>query len=132
MSRRFLIALGVGVVGSVITGLGALASPREAAQSWLFGFIYWLCISVGALILLQTLHAARARWPVVCRRPLGVRAAAPPLFAVLFVPIAPAAPALSPGVTPAATLTPHALQLLSHKRPSLDLPFFLVRASAYL
>ncbi|MFP2956825.1 hypothetical protein ACLEPN_03070 [Myxococcus sp. 1LA] len=124
-------ALAVGVLGLGATGAGALAAPRETAYGYLFAFAYWLSLCLGALLILAAFHASRARWPTVLRRPLEVLSACCPLFAVLFVPVALAMPQLFPWVSPPPDLGSHGLHLLEHKRPYLNVPFFLARAIFY-
>lgn len=130
MIRR--VALGVGALGCGAAAIGAAFSPRETAFSWLFAFTFWLSLSVGALIAVQTFHASRARWPVVCRRPLEVMSASAPLFALLFVPIAIAAHQLYPWLSPPASWGAHEHELLAHKAPYLSFGFFLARAAFFI
>ncbi len=124
-------ALVVGVLGLVATAAGALAAPREAAYAYLFAFAFWLSLCLGALLILAAFHASRARWPTVLRRPLEVMSACSPLFVVLFVPVALAMPQLFPWVAPPPDLGSHGHHLLEHKRPYLNVPFFLARAAFY-
>lgn len=121
-----------GVLGLALTLVGAVFSAREAAYSYLFAFAFWASAVVGALILLQSLHAARARWPVVFRRPIEVMAALAPALIALFIPVAIAAHALYPWVDPPPGLSPHDVMLYARKSGWLHLPFFLVRAAICL
>jgi hypothetical protein len=132
--RRLAVAVSAGaaLVGTLGTALGALASPREAAFSWLFAFVFWLSLCLGALIALQMLHASRSRWVVVCRRPLEVLAGSLPLFVVLFLPLIWAAPLLYPWLDPPAQWSQHQLEVFHHKTPYLNFSLFLVRAGVYL
>ncbi|ATB48608.1 hypothetical protein [Corallococcus macrosporus] len=129
--RVRLGALAAGVLGLVATGAGGLAAPREAAYGYLFAFAYWLSLGLGALLILAAFHAARARWPTVLRRPLELMATCCPLFAAFFIPVALSLPLLFPWVRPPPDLGSHGLELLAHKRPYLNVPFFLVRACFY-
>jgi hypothetical protein len=122
-------ALLAGVAGLLLTALGALAAPQEAAFSYLFAFAFWLSVGIGALILLQALHAARARWAVVFRRPIEVMGASAPVLLLTFIPVLAAAASLYPWVHPPASLTAHQRELYAHKAPWLRLPFFCVRAA---
>ena len=93
-------------------------------------FVYWVGIALGALILLGALHAAKARWPVVLRRFLETIPQTLPLFAVLFVPIALGMRHLFSWVDPSGA-TGELLHAIQHKRPYLNVPFFLARAAVY-
>jgi hypothetical protein len=129
--RELGISLVVGVLGLGATLAGGFMNPREAAHGYLFAFAYWLSLCLGALLLLSAFHASRARWPTVLRRPLEVMAACCPLFILLFVPVAVSMPHLFPWVSPSPELGEHALHLLEHKRPYLNVPAFFVRAVLY-
>ncbi|WP_338868704.1 hypothetical protein [Myxococcus stipitatus] len=129
--REMWGAFGLGAIALALTGGGAIAAPREAAHGYLFAFAYWLSLCLGALLILSAFHASRARWPTVLRRPLEVMAACCPLFAVLFLPVALSMPLLFPWVDVSGELGSHARQLLEHKRPYLNVPFFLLRAVFY-
>lgn len=124
-------SLVVGGLGLAATLAGGLADAREASYGYLFAFAFWLSLCLGALVLLSAFHAARARWPTVLRRPLEVMAACCPLFILLFVPVALTMRHLFPWVEPSPVLGEHALHLLEHKRPYLNLPWFFVRAVFY-
>lgn len=124
-------ALAVGVVGTGATFLGLLSNARETLFSYLFAFAFWFGLAIGALLLLATLHASKARWTVVLRRVLEVAAACCVLFPLLFVPIAAGMEHVFVWVKPPPELGEHLLHLIEHKRPYLNVPFFLVRAVAY-
>jgi hypothetical protein len=128
--RLILAAGGVGVAGLTLTGLGGLADPRQALASYLVAFVYWVGIALGALILLGALHAAKARWPVVLRRFLETIPQTLPLFALLFVPIALGMRHLFSWVDPSGA-SGELLHAIEHKRPYLNVPFFLGRAAFY-
>ncbi|XXF78118.1 hypothetical protein P2318_34505 [Myxococcaceae bacterium GXIMD 01537] len=121
----------VGAVGLGATALGALGDARAALFGYLFGFTYWLGLAVATVILVAVFHASKARWPVVLRRVLELTGATVPLFLVLFVPIALGMRALFPWVEPGPGVDAHTLELLRHKAPYLNVPFFLGRAFGY-
>ncbi|HET9554121.1 MAG TPA: hypothetical protein VFP50_14225 [Anaeromyxobacteraceae bacterium] len=119
-----------GLAGLALTALGGLSDPRQALASYLVAFVYWLGIALGALILLGAFHASKARWPVVLRRFLETIPQVIPLFALLFLPIALGLRHLFVWVDPGA-LDGELRHLVEHKRPYLNVPFFLVRAAVY-
>jgi hypothetical protein len=123
-------AAAVAAAGLGLTALGAASNPRQALASYLVAFVYWLGIALGALILLGALHASKARWPVVLRRFLETIPLTIPLFAVLFVPIALGLKHVFVWVDPSG-LTGELLHAVQHKRPYLNVPFFLGRAALY-
>jgi hypothetical protein len=113
------------------TALGVLVAARPTLYAYLLAFAYWGGIALGALVLLMIFHATRARWPVVVRRPLEAIASTVTLFALLFVPVALGMRELYAWVAPPGDLGREALALLAHKRPYLNVPFFLVRTGVY-
>jgi hypothetical protein len=124
------IAAAVSVVALGLTAAGAAWDPRQAVASYLVAFVYWLGIALGALIFLGALHAAKARWSVVLRRFLETIPQTLPLFVLLFVPIALGLKHVFVWVEPAG-LTGELATAVAHKRPYLNVPFFLVRAGVY-
>ena len=121
-----LAALGLG-----LTFVGGIAfDARRALFSYLVAFVYWLGLALGTLILLGSLHAASARWPVVLRRFLETVPLTVPLFAVLFVPIALGMPLLFPWADPHA-LRGELARLVEQKAAYLNPSGFLVRAAVY-
>jgi hypothetical protein len=122
----------VGGVGLLLAALGALLDLRSALYSWLFAFVFWVGLSVGALLLLATLHATGARWSVVLRRVLEQMAFTVVLFPVLFLPVVIWANELFPWIDPAkAHFTPEELHKVQGKQVYLNVPFFLLRAAVY-
>ncbi|RKH79579.1 hypothetical protein D7Y21_33680, partial [Corallococcus sp. AB045] len=129
--RARVISAALGVLGLGATAIGAFLDVRHALAGYLFGFTYWLGLSLGALLLLASFHASKARWPVVLRRALEVTAAIAPLFLLLFVPLVLGMRHLFPWVEPSADLGAHTLHVLDHRRLYNNVPFFLVRAVLY-
>ncbi len=125
--RLALVAAAVGVVGLAVTAVGAGVDAHRALYAYLVAFTYWLGLALGMLILLGTLHASNARWSVVLRRFVEHVPAALPLFVVLFVPLVLGRHDLFPWTTPDA-LEGELRHLAEHKRPYLNMPFFVLRA----
>jgi hypothetical protein len=120
----------VAAAGLGLTLVGGLLDARRALFAYLVAFVYWVGIALGALILLGSFHAARAKWPVVLRRFLETVPATFPLFVLLFVPIALGMKHLYLWVDPHG-LQGELLHAVEHKAPYLNVPFFLVRAGFY-
>jgi hypothetical protein len=123
-------AAAVAAVTLGLTAAGAASDPRQAVASYLVAFVYWLGIALGALILLGALHASKARWPVVLRRFLETIPQTLPIFVLLFVPLVLGLKHVFAWVEPAG-LTGELAHAVAHKRPYLNVPFFLARAAVY-
>lgn len=124
-------ALALGVLGLAASILGFAVNPAVAYPSYLVAFVFWVGISVGAMLLLAFFHASGARWVVVLRRPIEVMGAAAVVFVPLFVPVLLGREHLYAAwlhVPEAGEPWVHHLQ---HKLPYLNLPFFIARAALY-
>jgi hypothetical protein len=127
--RVLRVALTVGLVGLVATGIGMAFEPRQTLFSYLVSLVYWLGLCLGALFLLTIFHASNAKWPVVVRRMLERMAECCAVFALLFLPVL-------FGIKQLFLWTHEGLpaqldHLLDEKRFYLNVPFFLVRAVVY-
>jgi hypothetical protein len=125
------LAGAVGAGGLALTLLGGLVGdPRRALAGYLVAFVYWLGIALGALILLGAFHASSAKWPVVLRRFVESVPASLPVFVVLLLPILAGMRQLFPWVDLSA-LHGELAKTVAHKRPYLNVPFFVIRAVVY-
>jgi hypothetical protein len=90
--RAALVALVGGLVLFAAAGLvlwlaGQLTSPRQFFQSYLVGFLYWLGISLGCLVLLLIQHLTGGAWGLLLRRTLEAATRVLPLMALLSLPL---------------------------------------------
>lgn len=130
--RRLIGAsLGLALVGVALLIAGAILDPRRFFFSYLAAYAYAVSVAVGALIFLMICHAMRAGWPVAVRRLLEAIVGALPLLAVLFVPLLLGLGSLYPWLDPASIPDEHVRELVHHKEPYLNLPFFLIRTALY-
>ena len=130
--RRWVVAGGgAGLLFLLATLAGIAVAPREAFFSYLVAFAYWCGIAMASIVLLMIMHAVKARWVTVVRRPLEVMAASIVVFAVLAIPLILGMKQLYIWMDPPASLGKEALTLLAHKRPYLNLQFFIVRLAIY-
>ena len=121
-------ALAAGVIAIALCALGALWSPTAFFQAYLAGFLFWLGIPLGCLVIVMLHHLSGGAWGIVVRRVAEAAAATLPMLALLFVPIALGARALFVWARPEAVA---ADPLLQEKHVYLNVPFFLARALVY-
>ncbi len=121
-------ALIVGIVALVICIGGAFINRAQFFQSYLFAFVFWAQLSIGCLALLLIQHVAGGTWGAVIRRPLEAGTMTLPLMAVLFIPIIFGIPDLYRWANPEEVA--HS-ELLAHKAPYLNVPFFIGRTALY-
>jgi hypothetical protein len=131
LNRIQLIALVVGIIGVIamaVLGLGDEAHKAQFFSSYLFGYIFWVGVTLGSLGLLMVQHTAGGTWGTVIRRPLEAATRTLPLMILLFIPIVLGMHYLYPW-----THQDHvsASKVLQKKAAYLDSGFFLMRAAAY-
>lgn len=135
-------ALIAAVIGLVICVIGAmLQAPQNQLHqffaSYLFGFMFWMGVTVGSLAWLMIGHVTGGGWAFMLRRPLEAATRNLPLVFAMFVPI-----------LIAAFLSQHSPhgqifyewanleevagdRLLRAKAPYLNTPGFAIRAIIY-
>lgn len=103
-------------------------NPTIIAQSYLVSYLFWLGVSLGSfgICMLYQVVGGRMFAPLLPLLQGAIRLL--PLLTCLFIPILFALPYLYPWVHRGAEVTN---QILHHRRPYLNVPFFVVRAFAY-
>ncbi len=117
-----------GLVGFVVCGAMAVATPAAVAESYLFAFLFWSGIPLGSLAILMLQHITGGAWGAVLRRILEAATRTLPLLAILFLPILFSTGLLFEWARP--EVVEHDL-VLQHKRAYLNVPFFAFRAVLY-
>jgi hypothetical protein len=122
--------------------LGRVGSDRNLQVkvffSYLFAYHFWLGLGLGSLGIWMLHHLTGGAWGFAIRRFLEASTRTLPLLALLFLPLAAgifdlyvwANPDLL-GLPVGSDLYKHLDHLLEHKRPYLNVPFFLIRAAVY-
>jgi hypothetical protein len=121
-------ALLAGLLGLGACGLGFFVAPRhQVLLSYLFGYLFWLGLSLGSLAILMLQHLTGGFWGLIIRRILEAAAQVLPLLALLFLPLLFGLGALYPWAE-----DPHAAEGASPlRRAYLEPAFFTARAIAY-
>ena len=121
-------ALYVGAAAAVICAIGWLIDSAGFYRSYLWAYVYWLNIALGLTGWLMLQNLAGGRWSVAIIEVLASGARTLKWLALLFLPIALGIPSLYRWAQPAEVA---ASELLQHKQPYLNVPFFLGRAAGY-
>ena len=106
-------------------------SSTRFSASYLVSYLFFLSLSLGALFFVALQHLVRAGWSVTVRRLAEILAANTLWWGLLFLPIL--VPLLM-GRTPyrwSCQSVVAANELLRHKSPYLNAPFFALRAVFY-
>jgi hypothetical protein len=122
------VSLIIGVAALVVCAAGAAVNPKSFFEAYLMAYLFWLGIALGCLAILMIHHLAGGRWGFAVRRLLEAATQTLPLLAVLFVPLLFGLHSLYIWTHPDVVA---ADELLRHKQPYLNIPFFLIRAVVY-
>lgn len=122
-----LLRAGVLIVGLCI--LSAFVWPQQFFRSYLFGYLFWLGITLGSMAILLIYHLTGGAWGAVSRRILESAIGTIPVLAILFLPII---VGLFHGLY--IWTNEHEIaksEVLRHKTAYLNPAFFLFRAAIY-
>jgi hypothetical protein len=128
LARLQRLSLITGIVGAVICLVGLFINSAQFFQAYLFAYIFWAQLAIGCLLLLMIQHVAGGGWGFIIRRFLEAGAMTLPLLAVLFIPILLGIQILYPWARPEVMAES---EILRHKAPYLNLPFFAIRTAIY-
>ncbi len=117
----------MGIVGGVLSLIGAFVNLDQFMQSWLVGFLFCLGLSLGSLALLMLQHLSGGQWGLVGRRIFEAGSRTLPVVALLFIPIALRLPTLFKWARPEAAENAVILAKAGYLNPT----FFLIRAVIY-
>src|ERR1700686_378405 len=79
--------LAVGGIALVLAIVGAVTSPENFYQSYLFSYMLVLGLTLGSLGLLMLQHVTGGRWGIIIRRPLEAASRNIWLVLLMFIPI---------------------------------------------
>jgi len=119
-----IAGLAIGAAGSFLTTNGA----TQFFQSYLMAYMFCLGITLGCLALGMVHQLSGGAWGVVLRRPIGAATRVLPVLTVMFVPILFGMHQLYPWTHADIVAND---ELLRHKQPYLNTPFFVIRAVVY-
>ena len=119
----------LGLIGLVLTALGAVVDTPQFYRSYLVAFTFWLGITLGCLAVVMIHNLAGGAWGAVIRRLCEAATRTLPYLGVFVLPFLFGMRYLYEWADPAHVA---ADPLLQHKSPYLNVPFFWVRAVVYL
>ncbi|HLH06574.1 MAG TPA: hypothetical protein VKW78_05005 [Terriglobales bacterium] len=83
--QRF--ALIAGILLLIVSIIGAFFSPSEFFHSYLFGYLFWIGLTLGSMAVVMIQYLTGGAWGVVSRRTLESAMRTLPLLVLLFIPI---------------------------------------------
>jgi hypothetical protein len=129
LDRVQWVALVVGVIALGQTAYGALVARSQFFFSYLFGWVFWLGLSLGCFLVAMIHSLTGGRWGYPTRRFLEAGFLVLPLMLVLFIPIFFGLHDLYPWARPAEVAVEKALQ----QRHVYENPVaFVVRSLCFL
>ncbi len=120
--------LRIGLAALVLCAVGAALNSKRFFEAYLMAYVFWLGIALGCQAILMIHHLAGGRWGFAVRRLLEAASGTLPLLTVLFIPCLFGMHSLYIWTRPEALA---ADELLRHKQPYLNAPFFVIRAGIY-
>ena len=87
LTRVQFVVLVIGLVALACTGYGAVVEPKQFFFSYLFGYLFWLGLSLGCFTVTMIHQLTGGRWGYPTRRFLEAGFLALPLMLLLFIPI---------------------------------------------
>ena len=123
----FAVFAAAGVIGLIISAIGAVENPAQFGYSWLVAFMYFFTVTAGCLFWVLVHHATDAEWSVVVRRVLENVATLLPIALLLFIP----ALILAGHIWSWWNIPVGAVSLLDRKRWWLSHGFFTFRYVLY-
>lgn len=88
MRRWQRLALIAGIVLLVASIIGAFFNPGEFFHSYLFGYLFWIGLTLGSMAIVMVQYLTGGAWGVMSRRALESAMRTLPLLVLLFIPIA--------------------------------------------
>lgn len=126
--RAQKLALAFGSAGLAVCALGAAFNPAQFFRSYLVAYLFWAGIALGCVSVIMLHHLVGGRWGVMIRRLLESGTRTFPLLVLLLVPLLFGLPHLYLWARPEVVAHD---ELLQHKSPYLNVPFFLARSAFY-
>jgi len=105
---------------------GAIYDARAAAAGWLIGFLFWMQIMLGSLILVMIHRLTSGRWGELIASAVERSLAAMPWLILLAIPMLVAMPVLYPWVHHSGSIKSDVLS------DYLNRPLFIVRTAIAL
>lgn len=87
LSQVQLGSLVIGLAALGLTAYGAVADPPQFFFSYLFGFLFWLQVSLGCFLVTMIHFLTGGRWGYPTRRFLEAGFMVLPLLLLLFIPV---------------------------------------------
>jgi hypothetical protein len=124
LSRAQLIALVIGIIALLFSGLGAWMQHKQFFYSYLYAWLFWMGLSSGCFIVTMIHQLTGGRWGYPTRRFFEAGFSAFPLMLVLFIPVLMGTSQIYPWAVPSEVASdPVLLQRSGYQ----NIPGFVIR-----
>jgi hypothetical protein len=127
LNRFQRYALFIGVAAAALSLLGGIFNHAQFFESYLFAWLFWSGLSMGALVIVMMQFLTGGMWGLAIRRLSEAAFMALPIIALLFVPVLFGMQDLFPWSRADAVHT----HVWVHKHAYLNTPFFVARTMFY-
>lgn len=131
-TRVLVASLGVAALGLAGFVIGLLVDAKQALASYLIAYEFAVTVVLGLLAFVMAGYVMNAKWPAAVRRVVEMGFSTMPLLGLLYVPLFWSASRLYPWAHPERIADHHTRQIVLHKQPMMNAPFFYARAVAFL
>jgi hypothetical protein len=125
LQQRLLL---VGTISAGVSIAGALFFPDQFYQSYLFGYVFWIGITLGCLGILMLHHLVSGSWGFVIQRITEAGTKTSTLMAVLFLPLLVGLTHIYHWSRPGGVMGG---EIMRFKSAYLSVPGFVFRAAIY-
>ena len=122
------LALITGVIGLGLLTFGAFLNTEGFFESYLYGFLFWLGLSLGSFFILMLQYVAGGPWGTLVRRPMEAAIMVLPVLALLFIPLLFGLGYLYEWTDQEVV---QSSTFLIEKTEYLNVPFFIIRSAIY-
>jgi hypothetical protein len=125
MNRLRQTSFAIGILFSILSGIGVAVQPHAFCVSYLAAFIFWFGLAIGCLLIAMIHHLAGGDWGNVTRRFFEAGFMTVPLMGILFLPLLGGLHELYPWAKPGLVATD---KILQQKAAYENAPGFIIRA----
>lgn len=87
VARARSVSLTVGVMGAALCAAGYFFQPKQFFQAYLFGYMFWLGLTLGSMVVMMIHGLTGGGWGLAIRRISEAAMGTLPLMALLFTPL---------------------------------------------
>jgi hypothetical protein len=124
-----LVAAAAGAIGFVI---GLFTDVRQTLAAYLIAWFFAVTVVLGLMLFVLAARAMNAVWPTAVRRVVEAGFAVMPLLLLLYLPLFWSAERLYPWTHPERIADRALREIVLHKQPVMNAPFFYARAVIFL